>query len=165
MFSPDTSIAYSWTPGSQHRVSAEAAGIVCKELEAEGRLTPHDLVEVSRPEDAPLHSEFEWDDSTAAELYRESQGAYIMRTIEFKVTEAEESEPIRLFFPTHEVDDDGKSLKKYASTTLLVSRKDSREQLLDDALNELRAFERKYRELTQFATLFEEIQKALDSAE
>lgn len=164
VFTPDTSIAYSWTPGSHHNVSAEVAGAVCSELESKGRLTPHDLVEVSRPDDAPLHSEFEWDDTAAAELYRESQGAYIIRSIEFKIDEHEESEPIRVFFPTHEKDDDGKSLNRYANTTLLVSKKDSRETLLNDAYIELRAFERKYRELTEFASLFEEIRKMLESA-
>ena len=45
------------------RGSAQVAGEVCERLEARGRLTPSDLVDESRAEDAPLHGMFTWDDS------------------------------------------------------------------------------------------------------
>ena len=52
---------YTWLAGSRHKVDAEVAGRVCEELERNGGLTAERLVEASRPEDAPLHKEFEWD--------------------------------------------------------------------------------------------------------
>ena len=58
---------YVWAEGFQHKTDASVVAKVTTELEAKNMLTAHNLVDVSRPEDAPLHGEFEWNDEIAAE--------------------------------------------------------------------------------------------------
>ena len=50
-------------------------------LEKTVGITPKNLVEANRDESAPLHNEFEWNDTKAAEKYRETQAGYIIRNI------------------------------------------------------------------------------------
>ena len=58
-------MVYKWDKGSRFSVSAQVAGEVCEELEKKGELTAKNLVDVSRPEDAPLHKCFNWNDEEA----------------------------------------------------------------------------------------------------
>ena len=95
---------YEYKIGMKLPVSAQVAGEVCEELEQRNGLTPHNLVEVSRPKDAPTHDLFEWDDTVAAEKYREVQARQVIRLI-VKVPEKSKSgEPTRAFvsLTTHE---------------------------------------------------------------
>ena len=47
-------------------IAAQVVGEELARIEASGELTPATVVEASRPETAPLHPAFEWDDPTAA---------------------------------------------------------------------------------------------------
>ena len=143
-------MVYTWRPGSKHKVSANVAAAECERLEAEGRLTAADLVEESRSEDSPLHSEFEWRDDVAADEYRKSQARGIINSL---VVVSEKHEPVKAFVnlvatsPT------------YTSIQTAVSMADTRELLLQNALRELIAFQKKYKNLTEFANLFSEIER------
>ena len=75
------SFKYTWCDGSHHKVDPNVAAQVATELEEAGMLTAKNLVDVSRPEDAPLHDEFEWDDSVAAEKYREGQARNVIHSL------------------------------------------------------------------------------------
>lgn len=55
-------------------------------LEQDGRLVPADVVEAARDPRSPLHSHFEWDDSTAAEKYRIEQARTLIRSVKVEVT-------------------------------------------------------------------------------
>lgn len=138
---------YRWKYGARSPVSAQVAGEVCAELEDAGNLTPQALVDASRPEDAPLHAAFEWDDAIAAERYRETQAGYIIRSIE--VTSEEIKEPTRAF-----VSITARRATPYASIEHVMARSDSRAILLDQARMELEAFKRKYQQLTELAGVF-----------
>lgn len=77
-------MVYEWKDLASVRnikADAQVAGEVCEELEREGRLTPENLVEVSKDENAPLHNEFEWNDATAAKKYRRSQAQFIIKCL------------------------------------------------------------------------------------
>lgn len=45
----------------------------------DGRITPEAVVEDARDPESPLHDEFEWDDSVAAEKYRLEQARRLLR--------------------------------------------------------------------------------------
>lgn len=49
--------------------------------ERHGVLTPQAVVEDARPEGAPLHDRFEWDDAKAGELYRVDQARALIRSV------------------------------------------------------------------------------------
>lgn len=139
---------YKWKEGSQHKVSAQIAGEVCEVLEKNGELNAQNLVDVSRPEDAPLHDEFEWDDSIAAEMYRKTQAGAIIRHL---AIETETVTPVRAYFPI-----EVKS-NKYEHIETIIRHEDKYAVLLKQALRELEAFQRKYQMLSELQELFDVI--------
>lgn len=150
---------YKWKSGARAPVSAQVAGEVCEQMSAKGKLTPKALVDASRPEDAPLHKAFEWDDQKAAECYRESQAAYIIRSIEVKREDV--TEPVRAFFS---VPKEGGTSYQYHSVDTILRSTDSRESLLEAAKRELEAFTRKYDQLVELAEVIEAAERLLSVA-
>lgn len=140
---------YRWKSGSMVKADPQTVGDVCAELESRGRLTPSELVNESRPTDAPLHDLFEWDDEIAAERYRETQAAYIIRSVEV-VTES--PEPVRAFVSV-KVDD----TRKYIGIGAALSCKETRRSLLQEALADLKAYRRKYAALKALKPVFDAI--------
>lgn len=59
-------------------------------LAHDGQLLPEAVVEEARPEDAPLHPVFEWDDAVAGELYRLNQARYFIRCVRIVLDESSE---------------------------------------------------------------------------
>ena len=143
---------YKWKTGARLRVSAQTAGEECARLERMGRLTPPELVDASRPEDAPLHSAFEWNDAIAAERYRETQAGYIIRSIE--VVPVGMSEPVRAFVSVTAED-----APRYIETVKAMAAADTRETVLERARAELRAFERKYAGFEELAAVMDAIKE------
>lgn len=141
-------MVFEWKPGSRFKVDANTAGTVCKQLEAAGNLSAKSLLDVSRPEDAPLHSEFEWNDSIAAEKYREEQARCIIRHLVVRLDEKPDT-PIRGFFRVTQGD------ARYTDVEAILTQRDARSVLIRQALDELAAFQRKYGNLTELAEVFE----------
>jgi hypothetical protein len=139
-------MVYQWKNGSHISSNPQIAGEMCEALEAEGRLTAKDLLDANRPEDAPLHKEFEWNDGIAAEKYREQQARHIINCL---VTVHAESEPTRSFFNIE------RSESTYQSVTTIIRQEDTREKLFAMALRELAAFEQKYASLKELAMVFQ----------
>lgn len=147
------SMVYKWKDAARLKTDAQTAGEICEKLEKSGGLTAKRLVDESRPEDAPLHKEFEWNDATAAEAYREEQARYIIRSLIVQ-PEATKSEVVRAFFPMAEH-------KVFESLPVILSDAKKTDALLDMAMRELKAFELKYSTLSQLAPVFEAI-KAIE---
>lgn len=147
---------YKLKSGARLPVKAQVAGEECERLEAKGMLTPNNLVEASRPDDAPLHKCFEWDDTVAAEKWRQTQAAYIIRSVE--VTVEKSIEPTRAFVAT--VSDDS---REYRSVGYIMRRADDREALLDSARRELLAFRRKYQTLHELSEVIDAIDGVIGS--
>lgn len=145
---------YKWKQGSRVKASPQVAGEVCAALDLDGNLTPGELVRVSRPKDAPLHGEFEWNDAIAAEKYREEQARYIIRSIEV-VYDTEESKTVRAFVPTYVTE----SSNTYRDVHAVLANDATRGNLLDAALKELQAFKHKYHALLELAEVFDAVDK------
>jgi hypothetical protein len=62
-------MVYAWKAFGLHRVCAAVAGreIERVRIEHADSFVADDVVEAARPEDAPPHPEFEWDDGVAAQ--------------------------------------------------------------------------------------------------
>lgn len=149
-------VSYSFTKNPNYRVkaSAETLAQVLIPLAESGELTAAKLVEVSRPEDAPLHNEFEWDDTKAAQAYREHQGRSIIRCLQITV-DPEQSKPIPMLW-TPQYDS---AKPEYTPITTILTNADKRTLLYQDALKELRTFKAKYSALEEFGALFDEMAK------
>lgn len=60
-------MVYEWKEAAQIKADAQKAGEMLENLEKTVGITPKNLVEANRDESAPLHNEFEWNDTKAAE--------------------------------------------------------------------------------------------------
>lgn len=80
--SASSRVKYTYRPGSRFSVPAT---VVADEIERirsiSGAVTAERVVDESRPEDAPLHTAFEWNDSAAAEQYRRDQARALIRSV------------------------------------------------------------------------------------
>lgn len=130
-------MVYQWKSGARISVSAQAAGEVCEKLESEGNLSAGRLVEVSRPEDAPLHSAFEWNDTIAAEEFRKSQARCIINHL-VVVSETKPPEQIKAFFNVAE------SIPTYDSFQAIIESVDKYDQLRQRVIKELESMQKRY---------------------
>ena len=147
---------YAWKDAGRLRfkTDAQVAGEVCSRLEQEGRLTGKALVEVSRPTDAPLHDEFIWDDTIAAEKYRESQARDIISHI--SVVSESAKEPIRAFLNV------SVGNPVFDSINVIVRNEDKYAALCKRALAELISFQKRYSmisKLDKLTSIIEELEK------
>jgi hypothetical protein len=130
---------------------------MCAELAKDGRLNAQTLVDVNRPEDAPLHSCFEWNDVLAAEEWREHQARNIINSI--TVVTMPGQEPVRAYFNIHT------KLPNYESVQAIVQQEDKYQLLLEMAKKELSAFTRKYKQLSELSKVFDAINElGIDAA-
>jgi len=142
---------YEWKINGLYSVPAQTAGEELSRLyQVHGKLEPSDIVDVSRPEDAPLHPCFEWDDVVAAEKYRETQAGGIIRALVTVDNEHKENSDVRAFVHVEDT---------YQPMAVVVKSKDKMQDLLQSALGELTAFRRKYSKLSELQPVF----SAMDS--
>lgn len=52
-----------------------------RRLSIDGTVTPEQVVEAARPDDAPLHGEFNWDDASAAHQHRLDQARTLIKSV------------------------------------------------------------------------------------
>ena len=62
--------------------------------ERDGQLTPGAVVEAGTPANAPLHTEFDWDDAHAAHEHRLDQARRLIRSVKIVVIQMENGGPI-----------------------------------------------------------------------
>lgn len=143
-------MVYQWKKASYIKADANVAGQMCEQLEQTVGLTAKSLLDANRPKEAPLHGEFEWDDSKAAEQYREQQARHIINCLCVK-PERSDQEPVRAFFTI--------SQPSYENISVILQSAEKHSSLLDLALKELNAFKAKYNTLAQLEPVFEAIDK------
>lgn len=145
-------MVYQYKIAGLFPVDAQTAGEELHRIyEDKGQLDPADIVDESRPETAPLHTCFEWNDEVAAEKYRRVQAGKLVRsiTVIHETPEYEHTE-VRAFV---------KPMETYTPIEVVVNSKEQMAALLESALAELKAFERKYATLSELSPIFEEIKK------
>lgn len=152
-------MVYQYKSHANIKAPAQLAGEMCERLAQTGGLTPKRLVEANRDENAPLHGEFEWDDSIAAEAYRETQAAYIIRCIVVKpeVTTCDE-EPTRAFVRVTDTSWD------YTPIKVVMKNPDMMERLMEEAKKDMNRFVNKYRSLENLQDVIDSMEKALGEA-
>jgi len=121
------------------------------EKQNRGRLRAADVVDAARPARAVLHPFFEWDDNIASEKFRLLQAERLIRvTVEVFDVGGEQRE-YRAYVS---LSSDRLSKQGYRTMTAVMSNPKWRSVLLEDAKSELRAFQAKYRGLTELAAVF-----------
>ena len=129
----------------------------------DGVLKAEDVIEAARPVKSPLHSKFTWDDSEAAAKYRLIEARELIRTTIQYIDVSGEQQPFRVFCsltPDRENDGGG-----YREVSAVLSNKTFREQLIADALAEMKAFQDRYAKIKALAGVIREIKKVLADRE
>lgn len=131
-------------------VKAQAVGEHIEQLENQfGKVTPKIVLDSARAENSLLHPCFEWDDAAAAEKYREDQAGRILRNLVVKIESEEQPTNVRAF-----VSIKAQSTLSYLSITKVLQNDSLRDQMLEDARCELKAFRDKYATLSELSNVF-----------
>lgn len=137
---------YKYAVDGIYKVDAQTAGEELERIYGKyGTIDPAQIVNESRKESAPLHPVFEWDDTVAAEKFRENQASGLVRAI-VQVGEGE-NQPAQFRAFVHVTQD-------YMPIRVAIETPGLREQLLLNAFREMESFKRKYQTLNQLAPVF-----------
>ena len=132
---------------AQTKKSAERRARIAEELAAlahRGRLVPKRVVDWARKNKrSVLHSCFEWDNTRAAEQYRLWQAQHLIVSVEVVYEDGKKRQVY--------VSPLASRGKGYRSLVDVLSAKESREQFLNQALDELERIFSKYEDLTELA--------------
>jgi hypothetical protein len=128
------------------------------ELEAlrseKGSIIPKDVVDRARDPDSPLHDQFTWDDSEAAEQWRIEEARKLIRV--FVTVLPSSNVPIRTYVS---LTPDRAAGVGYRIIDEVLSHEVLRAQMLEDALSDLRTFELKYARLAELKPVMSAIEK------
>lgn len=165
-----TAMQVRWKAGARFSdVPAEKAyAEICKLKDAnDGKVTAEDLVTHGQAHPrSVIHKligmEDGWDDASAAHRFRVMRAGTILRCIEVKYT-ASQKEPVRAFnVDKSSWKKEDSRYKPYRSTADILQDETARASLLQSALNELLAFQRRYRALNELALIMRDIDQFMD---
>ena len=154
--------AYAWKTSSRHSISAQVAGEEISRLRDEVGdefFTPADVVDAARPPSSPLHPEFEWDDRKAATEFRNDQARHLIDHITVVETQSPSDQWTRAFVSVRT--EDG---PRFTSTAYAFSVPSLREDVLNQALSDLRTFERRYNQFVELAHAIDVLKVAVTKA-
>lgn len=130
-------LIYQWKLPWIYNIPAQAAGEELSRIceKNGGEMSPKTIVDESRPETAPLHPCFEWDNDTAADKYLEYQARQLVCCIVTK-QETQKTGPTEVRAFVHVAE-------SYRPTQVVVSQKDLQAELVRNALRDVKAFQRR----------------------
>lgn len=117
-------------------------------------VTPDLVVEDARHPDSPLHDAFEWDDGVAAEKYRLWQARVLLNRLQV-VVENEEPHEVRGFFNVT----DSKGFRGYVPYQSLMENESYHQQVVADALRQVKLWSRKYKEYQELNRIHRAVQE------
>lgn len=146
---------YKWKHAKEPSDEAQLVGETLEQLrEDSGTLDAPGVVQAARPEESPLHKFFEWDDSEAAEKFRQSQARRLIGSVSVIVQRPNlEPQIVRAFVTAAE-----NGLGPYYSTVEVMQDAELRRYVLERALIELKGFQRRYAEYKELASVFSAIE-------
>ncbi len=128
-----------------------------------GTLTPAAVVAFARNKKTALHSRFCWDDTEAASKYRLWQARHIVASVRFTPSDTEDLN-VRAYVS---LGPDRKDGGGYRAVVDVMDDAERQWQMMSDALAELRAIRRKYKELKELVgldTTIAELRRAMRGA-
>lgn len=113
------------------------------------QITPEEVLKKARKKNTELHKCFTWDNNEAAEKYRLLEARRIIQMLVVTPV-SEEHTPARAFQITSEKN-------VYQPTRLFLEQPDEYEVLLNRAIGELKALEKRYKQLSELEDVFSAI--------
>lgn len=120
----------------------------------DGILQPEIVVEEARRPSSPLHSKFTWDDTEAAHQYRIYQARNLIRVVVQMIPNTADSHERVWVSLKKDRENEGGG---YRTLVSVLSNKDLREQLLNQAFEDMKYFQEKYSNLQELSEVFSAI--------
>lgn len=139
--------------GEHPEASVVGAHIEMLREKFRGEITPEDVLDDAKNPNSPLHSFFEWNDGAAAHQHRLQQARGLIRSV-VAIYVREDRPAIKAKAYVHIPQGD---TSHYRETTHAMSQKSTREVVLKRALEELIGWQRRYRDLLEFAEFCDSI--------
>ena len=137
-----------WVIPTLYKVRPTVARVVIDKIsKRDGVVTPASLLESASSRRSPIHGCFEWDDTVAAGRFRVEQARRMLKDL-IIVSSNGEAREYRAY-----VHVSTKSVKGFQAIVQALGDPESREYILARAMEDLAAFERKYRSLKELAGL------------
>ena len=163
---------FTYVPMPGGILNKTQAVIVGKELQkiskAKGAITPENMVDEARPEKSPLHSFFTWDDSEAAELFRQQEARRVIRSVRIIRVDmpAAEQSVVRAFLNVVASDTETEfEGQAYIPMARVQKSPVYEQQVLTRAKDELRAWTERYQDYKQyFGVLVKEVIGEMETA-
>ena len=153
------SMAYQWRQGSRFSGDPQLVGETLERIrETTSGLTPENVVQAARRKDNPLHGYFTWNNDEAARLHRKEEARLLIRSVTVTMGPSESSAPVRAFVAVGSADD------KYLSMQTVLGQPKLREQMLTQALAELRSFQVKYETLSELTPVWVAVNEVQERA-
>ena len=145
---------FEWKKGSRQNADPQKVGNAIEKIrKRDGSVTTAAVVKAARPKNSPLHKCFQWDDSIAAEKYRQYQAGAIIRHLQVRHEDAPKT-PTRAYEHVSVTEDDGTEKRAYQDIETIMSDPISRDELLARAICEAISFRKRYRTLSELAKVF-----------
>jgi len=124
-----------------------------------GKLDPHDVVDDAKNKRSPLHPNFEWDDTKAAEQHRLFQARYLIGSI-VEVNVHTQKETRSFVNVTTVTDDDGNLLRarSYAPIETAMTDPSLRQRVLGTVKRQLTTVLRQHADLEELASVYEAVE-------
>ena len=143
--------AYSYTFGVTgiYKVDANMFGEMLEQMERDGvAITPGAVLDMARELDSPIHNEFEWDDTIAAEKYRLEQARKMIVCLK-RVDAEEEQKDYKL----RAVVSTPGGNNVYVPLQTALGNEEYKAHMLKQAKNDCEIFLAKYRKLEALASV------------
>ncbi len=160
-------ITFQYRDGYWGKVPAQVVGAAVMDIRSRnGICRPGDLVEAARSPSSLLHPMFDWDDTTAAERYREVQARGAINALRFTIKSRDCSERVAPAFVsvTRQTEEERRG---YVPFFEVMSREDYRRQAIYECLRMIRGLQSRYGAYTELALIWsaaQEIQAVLGGA-
>jgi len=147
--------------GDGHRLSTKEAGLVRKTLEQirrTGPLTRNRVLDHARDQKSPLHRYFNWNDASEAEKRRLEVAGRLINAVEMIVRYTPQAKPkrIKAYVSISTPNKGRESVPMFQA----MSQAQYRQQILQQAFNELAAFQRRYANYQELSQVFDAAEKA-----
>lgn len=140
------------------KAMAEPFGRVLESIQRNGKWSASDVVLAAKPKSSEIHSLFEWDDSVAGRLHRETQARQFVRALDVEVIgpKGPVTMPVAVSFGSGD---------DYTRTETALGTAETRELLVAQALAFFKQAKQRYAYLSELADIFTAIDKAAEKVQ
>lgn len=117
-----------------------------------GTLLPMAVVNAARPVTAPLHSQFEWNEHKNSEAHLLWQARQLITRVVVRIEPTDPKSETQHYVS---IKSDRQAGNGYRAMVAVMSDDALRAELLNDAREDMRTFQRKYKHLRELAAVFE----------